>query len=277
MMENVVRNLTALGLKEYEARVYAALVGIGEGNARQIHETSGVPRPRVYDVAAGLAARGFLTVRPGNPLVYVPAEPTVLVHHLKAGMEQAATDAIRDLESLSLDARSKNSPIWYVQGEWSIRRHAESLAAGVTRDLAVVCLDYRQIGEFARLIADASRVHPVSVLLPNGKRGIKKPLGNASLHVPKPFCAFFQENIFEEVYCGPIPVDGSAFLLEYIFIADDRVCMIVYTEDGVRNAVVITLPFITCVQRQFVNRMIANADCISGPAGAETGVRHPST
>jgi HTH-type transcriptional regulator, sugar sensing transcriptional regulator len=268
-MENLVRNLTALGLKEYEARVYAALVGIGEGNARQIHEVSGVPRPRVYDVAAGLAERGFLTVRPGNPLIYIPAEPAVLVHHLKAGMEQAATDSIRDLESLSLDARSKNSPIWYVQGEWSIRRHVESLVAGAARELAIVCMAYEQIGEFARLIAEASRRHPVSVLFPNGKRGITKMLGDAALYEPRAFCDFFQEHIFERLYAGPISVEGSSFLLEYVLIADDRVCMIVYTEDSVRNAVVITLPFITCIQKQFITKMITHAGPLSGQAGRE--------
>ncbi|WP_243670805.1 hypothetical protein [Methanoculleus chikugoensis] len=118
----------------------------------------------------------------------------------------------------------------------------------------------------------------MSVLLPNGKRGITKPLGDASLYAPKPFCTFFQENVFEKVYCAPLSVDGgAAFLLEYIFIADDRVCMIVYREDGVRNAVVITLPFITCVQRQFVNRMIATAERIEGgreEAGGEV-LYHP--
>ncbi|MFA7073078.1 MAG: helix-turn-helix domain-containing protein, partial [Methanoculleus sp.] len=35
-MDDLIRNLMALGLTEYEARVYAALVGIGEGSARQI-------------------------------------------------------------------------------------------------------------------------------------------------------------------------------------------------------------------------------------------------
>ena len=267
-MDGLVRNLTTLGLTEYEARVYAALVGIGEGSARQIHEASGVPRPRVYDIAEGLAARGFITVRRGNPYLYIPAEPAVVIRHLKSAADAAATAAVQELEALSLDARSKNSPIWYVQGEWSIRSHAESLAAGVTRDLAVVCLDYGEIGEFARVIADASRDHPVNILLPNGKHGITKPLGGASLYAPKPFCSFFQENVFEKVYRAPLSVDGAAFLLDYIFIADDRVCMIVYREDGVRNAVVITLPFITCVQRQFVNRMIATAERIEGPAEA---------
>ena len=57
-MDDLVRNLTTLGLTEYEARVYAALVGIGEGSARQVHEASGVPRPRVYDIAEGLAEIG---------------------------------------------------------------------------------------------------------------------------------------------------------------------------------------------------------------------------
>jgi len=48
--------------------------------------------------------------------------------------------------------------------------------------------------------------------------------------------------------------------------------MIIYRENGVRNAVVITLPFITCIQRQFVNRMIENAERIEGPARKGEGV-----
>ncbi|WP_243670803.1 hypothetical protein [Methanoculleus chikugoensis] len=127
-MNGLVRNLTTLGLTEYEARVYAALVGIGEGgSARQVHEASGgVPRPRVYDIAEGLAARGgFITVRRGgNPYLYIPAEPAVVIRHLKSAADAAATAAVQDLEALSLDARSKNSPIWYVQG---------SGASGATR------------------------------------------------------------------------------------------------------------------------------------------------
>jgi hypothetical protein len=36
--------------------------------------------------------------------------------------------------------------------------------------------------------------------------------------------------------------------------------------------VVITLPFITCIQRQFVNRMIANSEQIEGPVKAGRGL-----
>jgi predicted transcriptional regulator len=261
-MDNLIQNLTRLGLKEYESRVYAALVGIGEGNARQIHEASGVPRPRVYDIAEGLAKMGFVSVRRGTPHLYVPVEPAVVVHQLKSGTEQAAVDAIRELESLSLDARTKHSPIWYVQGDWSIQRHVGSLVAGIQKDMAVVCMDYTRIGEFSRLIVDASADHPVSIVLPNGKRGIARMLGSASLHVPTSFCEFFQENIFQKIFQGPITMDGSSFMLEYLFLADDRVCIIIYSQNGVRSAVIITLPFIAFVQRQYVNKMIAHSERI---------------
>jgi len=49
-------------------------------------------------------------------------------------------------------------------------------------------------------------------------------------------------------------MDGSSFMLEYLFLADDRVCIIIYSQNNVRSAVVITLPFITCVQRQYVEQ-----------------------
>ncbi|HDR74227.1 MAG TPA: TrmB family transcriptional regulator [Methanoculleus sp.] len=262
-MESLTRSLTTLGLREYEARVYAALVGIGEGTARQIHAVSGVPRPRVYDIAEGLADRGFVTVRRGSPHVYIPLEPAVVVQRLKQAMDRAATDAVRDLDALSLDARAKTSPLWYVVGEWSIRRHVEALADGIRDDLSVVCMDYGTLGEFARLIAGAAEHHPVDVLLPHGRRGIPRPLGNARLLAPAEFCEFFQEHIFRRVFAGPIAVEGTEFVLEYIFIADDRVCMIIYAQNGVRNAVVITLPFITCVQKQYIRKMIAHAAVIA--------------
>lgn len=54
-MDNTIQNLLHLGLREYEAKIYVALVGLGEANVRRIHELSGVPRPRVYDVQIGRA------------------------------------------------------------------------------------------------------------------------------------------------------------------------------------------------------------------------------
>jgi hypothetical protein len=66
-------------------------------------------------------------------------------------------------------------------------------------------------------------------------------------------------NIFEQVYQAPIRREGAVFRLECILLADDRESMLIYTLDGERMAVTITLPFITAVQSQLFGQMIARA------------------
>jgi Sugar-specific transcriptional regulator TrmB len=58
MEESIVVGLKKLGLTEYEARAYAALVGLGEATAREIHEASRVPRTRIYDILRDLGGKG---------------------------------------------------------------------------------------------------------------------------------------------------------------------------------------------------------------------------
>ena len=70
---------------------------------------------------------------------------------------------------------------------------------------------------------------------------------------------FFGENIFEKVFSVPISREGATFRLECILIADDQESMLIYNQDGNRMAVIITLPFITCVQSRLFSEMIEHA------------------
>jgi len=256
-MDGIVRDLVALGMKEYEAKVYAALVGIGEGNAREIHIASGVPRPRVYDILEALAGMGFVEVRQGSPLRYRPAEPGVVTAKLRGTLEGAADRALAGLEDLTLDARPSPAPIWYLDGEWSIRRHLEAPVHSDYTALTVVCMLPAGPGEYAGLLLEAAGKHTVEVVVPEGAAP-EGPEG-ISVAVAGAFCPFFQEKIYGKVFSRPIDLEGSVFSLEYIFMADDEESLIVYTENGKRKAVIITLPFITCVQHQFVRKMIAES------------------
>lgn len=74
-MNGTTEHLVQLGLKEYEARVYIALVGLGEANVRRVHEVSGIPRPRVYDVLNALDRKGFVEIRQESPLLYRAVPP----------------------------------------------------------------------------------------------------------------------------------------------------------------------------------------------------------
>ena len=57
----------------------------------------------------------------------------------------------------------------------------------------------------------------------------------------------------------PYQREGAVFKLECILIADDQESMLIYTQDGNRMAVIITLPFITCVQSRLFSEMIGHA------------------
>ncbi len=72
-VEERLRRLLKLG--GYEARVYMALVRLGEAAPAEIAQVAGVPRQRVYDVLKSLAARGLVTETPtGTYMLVDPAK-----------------------------------------------------------------------------------------------------------------------------------------------------------------------------------------------------------
>ena len=54
---DIVRKLMLLGFSEYEARILATLAIIGPATAREIHEYSGIPRPKIYDILRKLTKK----------------------------------------------------------------------------------------------------------------------------------------------------------------------------------------------------------------------------
>lgn len=258
-MDTAIQNLGRLGLKEYEAKIYVALVGLGEANVRKIHETSGVPRPRVYDILNSLAEKGFINIRQGSPLMYSAVRPDSVVSFLKKDLDDAARDSVKALEALSLDTQQNYSPIWYVHSGWTILRNLEMLAEGVSRELIVLCFNTKTLDEFRGTFASMAGRHPIRILFPKGLAAGVEPIDGASFFEAGTMKNFFGVNIFEKVFSRPISREGAVFTLECIFIADDHDSMLIYSQNGKRMAVIITLPFITSVQSQLFSQMIARA------------------
>lgn len=258
-MDTAIQNLGRLGLKEYEAKIYVALVGLGEANVRKIHETSGVPRPRVYDILNSLAEKGFINIRQGSPLMYSAVRPESVVSFLKKDLDDAARDSVKALEALSLDTQQNYSPIWFVHSGWTILRNLEMLAEGVSRELIVLCFNTETLDEFRGTFASMAGRHPIRILFPKGLAAGVEPIDGASFFEAGTMKNFFGVNIFEKVFSRPISREGAVFTLECIFIADDHDSMLIYSQNGKRMAVIITLPFITSVQSQLFSQMIARA------------------
>jgi HTH-type transcriptional regulator, sugar sensing transcriptional regulator len=64
--------LQALGLTEYEARAYTALLSLGRAQPAKIARHSHIPRPKVYETLERLEARGLATRTQLSPLEYAP-------------------------------------------------------------------------------------------------------------------------------------------------------------------------------------------------------------
>ena len=261
-MEQLIGNLVRLGLKEYEARVYAGLVGIGEGNARQIHEVSRVPRPRVYDILQSLVDRGFVEVRQGTPLSYRPVEPPVVIAHLIEALQRAATEISEALEVLSLSAHQKFSPIWYVQGDWSIRRNLASAIRDARESLYLLVLDPELPVEYADVLHDCPPAITLKVLVARDT-AVNVKLPRSEVYLVGEFCPLFREEIFSKIFASEIRKEGSVFRLDGIVLSDDQELMIIYRMNNERMAVVVTLPFITAVQSLFFGQMCRSAEPIN--------------
>jgi predicted transcriptional regulator len=258
-MDSAVENLVQLGLKEYEARIYVALVGLGEATVRRIHQVSSVPRPRVYDVLHALDEKGFIEIRQGSPLMYYAVRPDIVVSYLKKDLDTAASESVKTLEALSVDAHQNYSPIWYVHSDWTIRRNLERLGEGVTCSLIILCFNKETLEKFQDPIRSIAQDHAVKILFPEGGAEGIVPWDGTRCFEAKTLTDFFDANVFGKIFSAPIHREGALFKLECILIADDQESMLIYTQNGNRMAVIITLPFITCVQSRLFSRMIENA------------------
>ena len=70
-----MKSLTDVGLNQYEAAAYKALLGRAEMTTTEVAARAKIPRQRVYDVLASLENKGLATSRDGTPRVYSAVEP----------------------------------------------------------------------------------------------------------------------------------------------------------------------------------------------------------
>lgn len=89
MLEKV---LEKLGLSEKEARVYLALLGMGQATVQQIAKKAGVVRPTTYVILETLSKKGLATTVEKNSKVYFAAEsPEQLRQFLSQQEREIAT------------------------------------------------------------------------------------------------------------------------------------------------------------------------------------------
>lgn len=141
------QELTLLGLTSYEAAAYLALLGRPQLTPAEVAARGAIPRQRVYDVLASLAAKGLTQVQGDAPRAYAAVAPAIALELLarergeqlaKQGREAMAA-AARLTEALSpifAGGRGQGDPLAYVEvltGPTRIAHRALALARSAAR------------------------------------------------------------------------------------------------------------------------------------------------
>ncbi len=96
MMNSLKRHLRELGLTEYETNAYLTLLEKGMLTASECSASSGVPRPRCYDVLRSLMEKGLVKMEPGRPTKYAVIPPEAGLRNLYRNYKEKVE---RDLDA----------------------------------------------------------------------------------------------------------------------------------------------------------------------------------
>ena len=131
---DAVERLQKLGLTEYAARVYVALLHLGSGTAREIAETVNVPRTRVYDAVESLQERGFVDVSYSSPKLFRPVSQETATRRFQLEYDEIIDDLTNTLAALEpIDSRHEQTGVWTVSGHEAVAdRVLESITEATT-------------------------------------------------------------------------------------------------------------------------------------------------
>jgi sugar-specific transcriptional regulator TrmB len=127
-IDDTVVYLEQLGLTQYEAKVYLALLSEHPATAYTISRRSAVPHSRVYEVARRLMAKGYVVCQNTNPDRFSPLSPGELVGKLAGEHERIVAELKQRLDAIPF--KSDFDPVWNINN----REGALSKAREIIRE-----------------------------------------------------------------------------------------------------------------------------------------------
>lgn len=117
----VVDLLQRLGLTEYAARCYVALLQLGSGTAREVSDTTSVPRSRVYDAIGRLEDRGLVDTNHASPKVFRPVSRETIARYFQLDYEQSVQRLTSQLATIEpVERQHEQTGVWTVTGQQAV-------------------------------------------------------------------------------------------------------------------------------------------------------------
>jgi len=149
--KETLKVLQGLGLTEYEARTYTALVSLGSATPRDVASLAGIPYPSVYDALETLSKKGWVEVSLGRPKRY-RARPPELMERDSVKMVKDAFTQLKELYESAGRGAEKPEIIYTISGR---NRVVEKIREMLSRAETEVTLVLPNYGELAPKISQA--------------------------------------------------------------------------------------------------------------------------
>lgn len=118
----LTESLNDLGLSNYEANVYAALVLYDNAEAKEIIDFLSISKPSVYEALDSLSEKGLAVKRTTKPARYSPISPDTAVEILLDKHRIAADRALAELKKLEEEKvrAGGDNALWTIYGDANI-------------------------------------------------------------------------------------------------------------------------------------------------------------
>ena len=136
----LVESLKTLGLTEYEAKVYAALILFDQAEARQIYEYLDAPKPSVYQSLRSLTDKGLVQMVNSRPALYRATPPKIAIEHMMEAHRKAEESSLAGLEELEKTRAGGDYPdvLWTLYGQENVQHKIEEMFGKVERSLELI-------------------------------------------------------------------------------------------------------------------------------------------
>ncbi|NTW97204.1 MAG: TrmB family transcriptional regulator [Oscillochloris sp.] len=139
-MNKLLEQLETLGMTEYEAKVYLALLGENPATGYQVSKNAGVPRSMVYEALGRLEGRGaVLKSLEEKATLYRPVHPEMLLDRYERHARELAGNLRAAL--MPLYNREETGRLWNFSGRREALAYAADLIDEAKTELMLVLAD----------------------------------------------------------------------------------------------------------------------------------------
>jgi sugar-specific transcriptional regulator TrmB len=168
-IEDLGGMLKALGLMEYEAKAYLALLEFGNCTAEKLSQVSGIPLPRIYDTMTELQNKGFVLISKSRPKMFSPRPCDKALEHFislqKKEMEskfeslrQNVKTTVAELEKVQKVATPEEvSKMWSIEKRSNMIRMLQDRVSTAKKEVRIFAGDMSWIDDLVPGIRAATK------------------------------------------------------------------------------------------------------------------------